>query len=138
MSFNSGAPLVEGNICVKATVSHRGGWSEEHTIELPLDNMGIKGSVNKTGVHATASTRTYARRYLLKEVFNITTSDDVDTDGNLPAETITEEQVVNIEALIEEVGADHDKFLKVCKVESFDQLPISKYNGAIKRLEALR
>lgn len=81
VSFNSFPASVDGYIAMKATVSHSSGWSEEHTMELPPDSMGIKGSVNKTPVHAVSSTRSYLRRYLLREIFNITTSEDIDDDA---------------------------------------------------------
>ena len=49
-----------------------------------------------------------------------------------------EPRVLDIESLISKVGADRDAFLMVCKVESFDLLPATKYHGAIGMLEAKR
>jgi len=56
----------------------------------------------------------------------------------MPRQTINDNQVANLEALIEEVGADKEAFLRMLKVESLAQLPASKYDGAIKRLEDKR
>jgi len=51
---------------------------------------------------------------------------------------ITESQVADLNALIEEVGADLKKFLKYLKVPTLDQLPAKAYPVAVKALEAKR
>ena len=56
-------------------------WYRQHHIDLPLDNVGTKGTVNKTGVQATGSTNAYGRRYLVLMIFNVSTEDE-DNDGN--------------------------------------------------------
>jgi hypothetical protein len=45
---------------------------------MPLDNVGMKGTANKTNVHATGATNSYARRYLTLMIWNLTTEDDID------------------------------------------------------------
>lgn len=79
ISFGSLPPQQKGFYCVTALVSHQGGFSRDYQVELPADGGGLKGGANKTGIHAFGSTMTYARRYLLKLIFNIATRDD---DGN--------------------------------------------------------
>lgn len=69
----------ENNVSVTATLKHRMGHREETTITLPIDNVGIAGTVNKTIVHAIGSTVTYAKRYALCAILNISTGDN---DGN--------------------------------------------------------
>ena len=69
-------------IRVTAEVSHRGGWSKDYHYDLPYDSAGIAGTINKTKIHASGSTLTYGRRYLLKLIFNLTTVDELDDDGN--------------------------------------------------------
>jgi hypothetical protein len=44
---------------------------------------GIKGNEMMTLTHATASSDSYARRYLLKDIFNVAIGEG-DTDGNNP------------------------------------------------------
>jgi len=140
VSFNSTPSFQEGWIGMKATVSHRLGWSEEHTYELPPDIAGIGGKVNKTVIHGTSSSRLYMRRYLLKEIFNITTSDDVDDDGNAaePIETLTKEEVANIESLITELGIEKAAFLKIAKKDSIEEIHRDRYKSAVHALEAKR
>jgi hypothetical protein len=66
-----------------AKVSHSAGHSEMHHLDLPLDDVGAKGTVNKTKVHATGSTSSYARRYLTCMIFNVSTGDDNDGNGTV-------------------------------------------------------
>lgn len=72
---------AEGHIRIVCDVMHSDGHSKRHHVDLPLDIAGIKGSVNKTGVHATASTHSYGKRYLVGMIFNIAQADQ-DDDGN--------------------------------------------------------
>ena len=64
VSFWQSKPETEGFIRVEGVLRHRDGHSEPYHLELPPDKAGIKGAVNKTDVHAAASTFNYARRYL--------------------------------------------------------------------------
>ena len=91
-------------IRVTAEVSHRGGWSKEYHYELPYDMTGIAGTVNKTKIHASGSTLSYGRRYLLKLIFNLTTVDELDDDGNANGQSEVEAMSYEIERL-KKVGA---------------------------------
>lgn len=75
---DSGRPDLQRTI---ATVSHAAGHSRSFHLDLPMDDVGAKGVVNKTKVHATASSNSYARRYLSCMIFNVTTEDDDDGNG---------------------------------------------------------
>lgn len=72
----------QGFIRIRGTLRHVGGHEAEYLVDLPLDDKGIKGNVNKTPLHATGSTLTYGRRYLTCMMFDVATGDD--TDGNMP------------------------------------------------------
>jgi hypothetical protein len=80
MSFDSGKADKEGYTRILARVMHAGGHSREYHYDLPPDDKGIKGSVNKTDLHAAGSTTSYGRRYLTCMIWNVTTEDD--DDGN--------------------------------------------------------
>ena len=138
VSFNSCATSQDDWIGMKAKVSHKLGWSEEHTFELPIDDRGIKGSVNKTQIHGVASTRSYMRRYLLREIFNLITSEDTDDDGNSaqPELLISDDQLTVLVDLISETKTNMEKFLKYCRVDELDHLPASKYEQAKRALES--
>ena len=61
---------------------HEAGHTKRYHVDLPIDSTGIKGSVNKTGVHANGSTYSYARRYLTMMIFNVVLTNE-DNDGNV-------------------------------------------------------
>lgn len=138
--FSSTIPTQEGWVGMKATVTHRLGHSEVFNIELPADIAGIQGKTNKTMVHGIASTRSYIRRYLLREIFNLTTSEDVDDDANSaqPELLITEDQVTVLLDLVNETNTNLGQFLNYCKVDHLDNLPASKFAGAKRALESKR
>lgn len=80
ISFNTADCPTPGWQRTLATLSHEHGHSREYHLDMPPDMAGIAGKVNKTPIHATASSNSYARRYLVCMIFNVTTEDD--TDGN--------------------------------------------------------
>lgn len=80
VSFNPGGVDERGNLLVNWTVMHEDGHTKAGQAGFPLDGAGAQGKTNKTGIQAMGSTMTYARRYLICNLFNIATDDD--TDGN--------------------------------------------------------
>ena len=89
------------------------------------------------------SALTYARRYSLTSIVGISADDDDDAEGaekagNGPAKTITEDQAGELQALIEDVGADRDKFLKYLAIKKLTDLPASAFANAVSALNAKR
>lgn len=80
LSFDTAESSIQGFLRIEGTLSHSGGHSRKYHIDLPPDDAGAKGNVNKTVVQATGSTNSYGRRYLALMIFNVSTMDD--TDGN--------------------------------------------------------
>lgn len=78
LSFGSDNSPLENHIRVTCEVMHSGGYSKTYNSDLPIDNAGLKGTVNKTGVHATASTYSYGKRYLAMMIFNVPAADEDD------------------------------------------------------------
>ncbi len=140
LTFSQNDSPHEGHIRVVCDVMHRQGSVKNYFIDLPLDNKGIKGSVNKTDMHATGSAFSYGRRYLTAMIFNLNTADDDDGNraGEPPVECITEHQIANLEALITEVGADKKTFLEFGGVASLSEIFTCNYQKAINALEAKR
>lgn len=62
----------------------RGGEQRRHTIPMPCDGLGPKGTPVMSRTHATGSAFSYGRRYLRGAVFNVLTQDMAahDDDGN--------------------------------------------------------
>jgi hypothetical protein len=136
LSFGTADCPIPGHYRVTCLVSHVDGHSRSYQADVPADMTGMKGNQNKTATHGFVSTMSYGRRYLTLLVFNITLTNE-DTDGNT-GETVSEDQIANIEALITEVKADKAKFLKYLKVKSLEEIPVASYSTVVKLLEAKR
>ena len=124
---------VEGGaVLVTAILGHKAGHREETTLALPPDTSG-----SKSAVQAIGSSTEYGRRYTMNTLLGIATK-DADKDGGKPVESITTNQVANLVALAQEVGADMPRFLKFLKVESLADLRSDYYDRAVKALEEKR
>lgn len=60
----------------------RGGFTREYIKDMTASTTGPKGKEVMTQTHAEAALDSYAKRYLLKDIFNIAIGED-DDDGNL-------------------------------------------------------
>jgi len=110
-------PAFYRQTCV---VTHRAGHSRICRADLPLDNVGIKGNANKTGVQGFGSTMSYGQRYITKLVFNIVVGGE-DIDGNGAA--LSSEQIAQIEKRMTEVGTNRGQFLEFWRVKSLENMP---------------
>lgn len=123
---------AEGLIRAICTVSHISGHSEQSEIAIPIDDKMSANSSQKMG-----SANSYAKRYALSNALNLAfVEHDDDADGLY--ERITDEQVANLEALIEEVEANKAGFLKFCNVKTLEDIPANKHTTAVRALEQKR
>jgi hypothetical protein len=105
LSFGTGDSALVGHIRTLCDCMHEAGHTKQYHVDLPIDSAGIKGSVNKTGVHAAGSTFSYARRYLTMMIFNVVLTNE-DDDGNgagpepAPEPVVTTGQAAQITALL--------------------------------------
>jgi hypothetical protein len=58
-----------------------GAHKEPYQVDWPVDTQGPKGGDVMTATQATGASDSYAKRYLVKDIFNIAIGED-DTDGN--------------------------------------------------------
>lgn len=122
---------------VVATVRHRDGHGETFFQEAPIDDVGIGGKRNKTGVQGLASTRSYLQRYLLCSIFGVTIADQ-DRDGNQPSIPINEAQVEELNSLCDAMDDDlatYRALINYYKIERIEQLPASKFRHAKTTVE---
>jgi hypothetical protein len=126
----------EGWFRTTAELSHSGGYSKKYFIDLPLDIMGSGGKINKTKIHGTKSTITYARGILMGLMFNFTTSMDVDNDGNQAGDTIPEEQAATLRDEIASLEGDEAFFCDWLKpgTKILEDLPVSLLPKAQKAI----
>lgn len=139
LTFNTAEGAPEGHVRIVAKIAHAGGHRERPHIDMPADGKGAKGGDVMTKTHATGSAITYGRRYLLGMIFNIAVGKDDDGNGASDAgsnEPINSDQVKEIRRLIEETGADIEKFCAYLKVESIPEITERRFPAAIAALKA--
>ena len=142
-STSMGECPIPGHYRFVMTVRHVDGHKETHFYDAPIDTVGMKGQTNKTPLHGSASSWTYAERILKLHIWNIetTTKDD---DGNAgaglspSAEKISEDEATDLEALRQEVQADGKRLLNALKIKTLAELPKSRFTEVVRMLEAKR
>lgn len=121
----------EQKICVTCVLTHALGHSESVSMSSAPDESGGKNSIQ-----AIASAVSYLQRYTLLAAVGLAAM-DMDDDGKNALggpPKITEQQAADLQAKMEEVGANKENFLKFLKVERLADLPASKFNAAIQAL----
>lgn len=132
--------VAEGSakvLAVSCILRHIEGHEDRATFPVPVETGG-----RMSDAQAMGAALTYGRRQSLIAVLGLTTADE-DTDAAHRAEpktarTITREQLADLEALIDEVGADRGKFLAWLDVPDLTQLTATDLPKAIKALEKKR
>ncbi len=81
LSFDEGDGAPENYVRVLCYVSHTAGHSRTYRCDIPADGKGAKGGDVMTKTHAVGSGKSYGKRYLLKDIFNVAVGED-DDDGN--------------------------------------------------------
>lgn len=121
-------------ITVTCILSHTLGHSESVPMSGPPDTSGSKNPLQQI-----KSTITYLEISTYQAVTGIVSQDAIlDDDGNASGNTITAEQVANLEALITEVAADRAAFLKYCKAETLEGINAKFYKTAVSMLQRKR
>jgi hypothetical protein len=121
LSFRFTTKTEGKTVAVTCIVSHRDGHFVENTLTGPHDDSG-----NKNSIQAIGSSITYLQRYTLKAALGLAASDDDDGNaagGTLPApQTVTPEQVEELERLLALSETNLEKFLEIAEVESLSQI----------------
>lgn len=130
LSFRTGQE--DGKVVVTGILSHRDGHSERTTMLLPVDASGSKNAVQAVG-----SSTSYGKRYTASALLNLTSRGE-DDDGQKAGigATVNQDQIGELTALIESVGADKAKFLRFFKIEQLAELPSKRYQEAVNMLNA--
>ncbi len=139
LSFDTADGAPENCVRVVCKVSHKAGHSERPHLDMPNDGKGAKGGDVMTKTHATMSAVSYARRGLLKMIWNLSEGEyDDDGNGAGGGDRISTDEADTITALMDEVKADRAKFLKFMGVADVGQIPAARYSHAVRALEAKR
>ena len=105
---------------------------------MPSDGKGAKGGDVMTKTHAAGSAFTYGQRYLIKMIFNIAVGEDDDGNRAGAGPLLSTDQVAELQALIEDVGANKALFLEWLGVGSLSEIPVKRYAQAVKALNDKR
>jgi len=130
LSFDTDVSPVDGCVRVLCDVSHSGGHSTTHKIDMPADGKGAKGGDVMTKTHATGAATSYGMRYLLKMIFNLSVGED-DTDGNTPVETINAAQVKVLAGLCKKLD-NLAPLLDWAGVKWLEEFPANLFDEALK------
>ncbi|MBK5958057.1 hypothetical protein CCR97_07980 [Rhodoplanes elegans] len=85
---------------------------------------------------------TYLSRYTLKAALGLAASADDDAKSAEPADTITQDQVADLQTRIVATGTDIPGFLKYmakackCEIGAIEDIPAASYDKAVAALKA--
>jgi ERF superfamily len=126
-----------GGVCVETLVCHSSGQ------ELSFGKLSVPAS--KQDAQGYGSALTYARRYSLMTAFGVCPEDD---DGNQAASSvqrpapvvdigpsIDDAQWATIVTMLQAAGVTTAQLCASEKVESFSQIPASRYDAIVKKLQ---
>ena len=95
VSFSDDEKQAQDELRIVCYLS-RGGYTRKYFKHMPVDTKGAKGGDVMTRTHATGSADSYAKRYLLKDIFNIAVGEN-DNDGNGVAMEELNQKLLTIE-----------------------------------------
>lgn len=141
LSYRYRSQQGQGGVTVTCILSHRGGHFEETQLSAAPDNSGKKNAIQQTG-----SAITYLQRYTLKLALGLAAASDDDGQTSEAPETITEEQAINLNDLIdvavEEIGAKRPAFvqamLKFLKADKIENIAAKDYQRAVDSINYSR
>lgn len=120
-------------VTVTCIVSHRDGHFEETTLCAGRDDSGNKNSIQQVG-----STLTYLQRMTLKAALGLAVSNDDDGKQADATDAINLEQVEQLVALADDVGADKEAFCRYFRVAGLADITTKDFPRAIAALNKKR
>lgn len=133
LSVRFSTTMQDSAIRAVCTVSHVSGHSEASEITVPVDAAMSANSSQKMG-----SANSYAKRYALSNALNLAFA-ETDNDANDLYERLNDDQVIEINDLLKESGADKARFLKWAgNVKSVEDIAKRKYYDCKAQLERKR
>lgn len=138
LSYDTADCPLENHYRITCEVSHRAGHSKHYHMDLPIDDAGINGTKNKTGVHGSGSTVAYGRRYIVCNIFNIAVKDE-DNDGNNPKSqpTVGDDEIKNLLAAAKVAGKDEAYICQKANVKNINEILLVRYAAAMNHLQKL-
>lgn len=118
-------------ILVTGVLTHRGGHSEETTMDLPVD-----AGPGRNAVQAIGSSTSYGKRYAAAALLNFVSGMERDDDGAAGGgeAVISDEQYETLRKLIAEHGVKIDQFVRFFRIESVPDLPAARFEEAVRMI----
>ena len=122
-------------IMVTCVMTHVLGHTESVSMTAPADTSGAKNPIQQI-----KSTVTYLELATFQAITGLVASDAAtDDDGNgAGTQYITDSQAADLNALLDEVGANKVAFLDYFKIGKIEELPEKAYKQAVAMAEAKR
>jgi len=122
LSFNAPTATASEWVRITCRVSHRAGWGQDYSIDMPADGKGAKGGDVMTKTHAVGSASAYGMRYLLRMIFNLAIGDD--DDGNAASgrsgTKASAKAIADVRAALAANGRDENKACAYLKLRTLD------------------
>ena len=101
-------------------------------IDEPEDRVTISVSsiAEDQGDKGPGKAISYATKYAMLKLFSIETGESDESRQDQKPEYISQDQIIEITDMIEELKIDKTKFLEYLKVKSIDKIPTNKYAAA--------
>lgn len=131
LSYAWDSKLDGSTLTCTFVVTHVAGASKTATFTCPTDSSAPGISPQQK----VAAALSFAKRQSMCSGLGITTADP---DNDAGMDTITDSQAADLRAMIEEVGANERRFLKVYGVERVEDLKAHNYSAAIALLQEKR
>lgn len=129
LSYRFRTAQQDDRIFVTCVVSHRDGYFEETTLNAGADATGAKNAAQAIG-----SSVTYLQRYTLKAALGLAAARDDDA-ARFGVQFINEEQFRILRSLLDETGADEEKFLAYMKAPSLEEMTQQQFARALTELK---
>lgn len=139
LSYRYRSVQGNGGVTVTCVLAHRGGHFEETQLSASPDASGKKNAIQQTG-----SAITYLQRYTLKLALGLAAAADDDGQSSEAVETLTDDQVMNlndlIDSVVERLGAKRpgyvETFLRFMKVERLEDISARDYQKAVTAINS--
>ena len=123
-----------GQITVACILTHAAGHSEETSLSSGSDKSGSKNDIQAIG-----STVSYLERYTLYAILGLASADD-DGKASEPVEKITDDQALELEAMITDNDIDIKRvkawMKQTLKVDTFADINVNAFDGVKNKIEA--
>jgi len=123
MSYWWSSEATDTDVITRCHLRHVAGHERTSSMSLP-----VTGPPKSSKTQAHAGTRSFNNRLTLSDVLGIQTTDDLDGADGDGGETLTVEQVAEIQSLILRAGASLASVLKVGKADSLEAVGQDRYD----------